>query len=149
MNSCHADDSNNKDGAEKVAKELVGRQRIMGVIGPYSSHATYYVLDDYLQKLVLISATSTATIEDFKAQDKNKSKSQDLSWFFRPISTTEIEAQDLVKYLKKQGYQQVIIFHDNDLVAKSFYDNFKEELEKSIIINIKDRVTIKNSQISL
>ncbi|MFM7880339.1 MAG: hypothetical protein ACKO8H_00210, partial [Microcystis panniformis] len=38
-----ADDSNNKDGAEKVAKELVGRQRIMGIIGPYSSHATYYV----------------------------------------------------------------------------------------------------------
>ena len=139
-----ADDSNNKDGAEKVAKELVGRQRIMGVIGPYSSHATYYVLDDYLQKLVLISATSTATIEDFKAQDENKS--QDLSWFFRPISTTEIAAQDLVKYLKKQGYQQVIIFHDNDLVAQSFYNNFKEELDK-LSINIKGEVNITTSPI--
>ncbi|MFM6325220.1 MAG: ABC transporter substrate-binding protein [Microcystis panniformis] len=139
-----ADDSNNKDGAEKVAKELVGRQRIMGVIGPYSSHATYYVLDDYLQKLVLISATSTATIEDFKAQDKNKS--QDFSWFFRPISTTEIAAQDLVKYLKKQGYQQVIIFHDNDLVARSFYNNFKEELDK-LSINIKGEVNITTSPI--
>lgn len=144
-----ANDSNNKDGAEKVAKELVGRQRIMGVIGPYSSHATYYVLDDYLQKLVLISATSTATIEDFKAQDKDKNKSQDFSWFFRPIPTTEIAAQNLVKYLEKKGYQQVIIFHDNDLVAQSFYKNFTKQLEKSIIINIKGRVIIKDSQISL
>ncbi|MFM7788567.1 MAG: ABC transporter substrate-binding protein, partial [Microcystis panniformis] len=91
-------------------------------------------------------ATSTATIEDFKAQDKNKS--QDLSWFFRPISTTEIAAQDLVKYLKKQGYQQVIIFYDNDLVARSFSNNFKEELDK-LSINIKGRLTIKDSQISL
>jgi branched-chain amino acid transport system substrate-binding protein len=122
-----ANDSNNDDEALKVAKELVGRERIIGVIGPYSSHATYYVLDDYLKELVLISPTSTATIEAFKAQDKNKS--QDLSWFFRPISTTEIAAQDLVKYLEKKGYQQVIIFHDNDLVAQSFYNNFKEELE--------------------
>jgi ABC-type branched-subunit amino acid transport system substrate-binding protein len=122
-----ANDSNNKDGALKVAKELVGRERIIGVIGPYSSHATYYVLDDYLKELVLISPTSTATIEYFKAQNKNKS--QDLSWFFRPISTTEIAAKNLVKYLEKKGYQQVIIFHDNDLVAQSFYNNFKEELE--------------------
>jgi ABC-type branched-subunit amino acid transport system substrate-binding protein len=134
-----ANDSNNDDEALKVAKELVGRERIIGVIGPYSSHATYYVLDDYLEKLVLISPTSTATIEAFKAQDKNKS--QDLSWFFRPISTTEIAAQDLVKYLEKKGYQQVIIFHDNDLVAQSFYNNFKEELDKSSI-NIKGKVNI-------
>jgi ABC-type branched-subunit amino acid transport system substrate-binding protein len=140
-----ANDSNNKDGALKVAKELVGREKIMGVIGPYSSHATYYVLDDYLKKLVLISATSTATIEDFKAQDKNKS--QDFSWFFRPIPTTEIAAQDLVKYLKKQGYQQVIIFHDNDLVAQSFYNNFKEELDK-LSINIKGEVNITTSPIN-
>jgi ABC-type branched-subunit amino acid transport system substrate-binding protein len=140
-----ANDSNNDDEALKVAKELVGREKIMGVIGPYSSHATYYVLDDYLKKLVLISATSTATIEDFKAQDKNKS--QDFSWFFRPIPTTEIAAQDLVKYLKKQGYQQVIIFHDNDLVAQSFYNNFKEELDK-LSINIKGEVNITTSPIN-
>ena len=140
-----ANDSNNKDGALKVAKELVGREKIMGVIGPYSSHATYYVLDDYLEKLVLISPTSTATIEAFKAQDKNKS--QDFSWFFRPIPTTEIAAQDLVKYLKKQGYQQVIIFHDNDLVAQSFYNNFKEELDK-LSINIKGEVNITTSPIN-
>lgn len=139
-----ANDSNNDYEALKVAKELVGREKIMGVIGPYSSHATYYVLDDYLEKLVLISPTSTATIEAFKAQDKNKS--QDLSWFFRPISTTEIAAQDLVKYLEKKGYQQVIIFHDNDLVAQSFYKNFKEELDKSSI-NIKGEVNITTSPI--
>ena len=139
-----ANDSNNDDEALKVAKELVGREKIMGVIGPYSSHATYYVLDDYLEKLVLISPTSTATIEAFKAQDKNKS--QDLSWFFRPVSTTEIAAQDLVKYLEKKGYQQVIIFHDNDLVAQSFYNNFKEELDKSSI-NIKGKVNITTSPI--
>ena len=139
-----ANDSNNDYEALKVAKELVGREKIMGVIGPYSSHATYYVLDDYLEKLVLISPTSTATIEAFKAQDKNKS--QDLSWFFRPISTTEIAAQDLVKYLEKKGYQQVIIFHDNDLVAQSFYNNFKEELDKSSI-NIKGEVNITTSPI--
>lgn len=139
-----ANDSNNDYEALKVAKELVGREKILGVIGPYSSHATYYVLDDYLEKLVLISPTSTATIEAFKAQDKNKS--QDLSWFFRPVSTTEIAAQDLVKYLEKKGYQQVIIFHDNDLVAQSFYNNFKEELDKSSI-NIKGKVNIKTSPI--
>ncbi|AVQ73925.1 hypothetical protein B5D77_23925 [Microcystis sp. MC19] len=139
-----ANDSNNDYEALKVAKELVGREKIMGVIGPYSSHATYYVLDDYLEKLVLISPTSTATIEAFKAQDKNKS--QALSWFFRPVSTTEIAAQDLVKYLEKKGYQQVIIFHDNDLVAQSFYNNFKEELDKSSI-NIKGEVNITTSPI--
>ncbi|REJ39921.1 MAG: hypothetical protein DWQ53_22445 [Microcystis flos-aquae DF17] len=143
-----ANDSNNDYEALKVAKELVGREKIMGVIGPYSSHATYYVLDDYLEKLVLISPTSTATIEAFKAQDKNKS--QDLSWFFRPISTTEIAAQDLVKYLEKKGYQQVIIFHDNDLVAQSFYENFTKQLKlKQSSINIKFEVNITTSPIDL
>jgi len=141
-----ANDSNNDYEALKVAKELVGRGKIIGVIGPYSSHATYYVLDDYLKKLVLISATSTATIEDFKAQDKNKN--QDFSWFFRPIPTTEIAAQNLIKYLENERYQQVIIFHDKDLVAQSFYKNFTKQLEKSSI-NIKGRVSIKDSPISL
>jgi len=141
-----ANDSNNKDGALKVAKELVGRERIIGVIGPYSSHATYYVLDDYLKELVLISPTSTATIEYFKAQNKNKS--QDLSWFFRPISTTEIAAQDLVKYLEKKGYIKVIIFYDNDLVAQSFYENFTKQLKQSSI-NIKPEVNITKSPIDL
>ena len=141
-----ANDSNNKDGALKVAKELVGRERIIGVIGPYSSHATYYVLDDYLKELVLISPTSTATREYFKAQNKNKS--QDFSWFFRPISTTEIAAQDLVKYLEKKGYIKVIIFYDNDLVAQSFYENFTKQLKQSSI-NIKPEVNITKSPIDL
>ncbi|NCR78086.1 MAG: ABC transporter substrate-binding protein [Microcystis aeruginosa K13-06] len=141
-----ANDSNNKDGALKVAKELVGRERIIGVIGPYSSHATYYVLDDYLKELVLISPTSTATIEYFKAQNKNKS--QDLSWFFRPIPTTEIAAKNLVKYLEKKGYIKVIIFYDNDLVAQSFYENFTKQLKQSSI-NIKPEVNITKSPIDL
>ena len=141
-----ANDSNNKDGALKVAKELVGRERIIGVIGPYSSHATYYVLDDYLKELVLISPTSTATREYFKAQNKNKS--QDFSWFFRPISTTEIAAKNLVKYLEKKGYIKVIIFYDNDLVAQSFYENFTKQLKQSSI-NIKPEVNITKSPIDL
>jgi ABC-type branched-subunit amino acid transport system substrate-binding protein len=125
-----ADDSNNKDQAVDVARELVGKNKIIGVIGPYSSHATYYVIDEYLKHLVFVSATSTATVEAYKSVDKDKS--QDLSWFFRPVSTTKIGAEHLVKYLEKKGYQQLMIFYqDRDLFALSFYQDFTKQLQQS------------------
>jgi ABC-type branched-subunit amino acid transport system substrate-binding protein len=140
-----ADDKNDKEQAVNVAKELVKKKGILGVIGPYSSHATYYVIDEYRkEKLVLVSATSTATVKVYKA--KNKSKSQDMTWFFRPVPTTTIAAEDLVKYLKEQGYQQAIIFYQHeDLFAVSSYKDVTEQLQQpSIKIKIVRQTDIDN-----
>jgi branched-chain amino acid transport system substrate-binding protein len=134
-----ADDSNNKIGAVDVAKEFVKRDKIIGVIGPYSSHATYYALDEYRKgKIVLVSATSTATVEAFNNRYKKENKSQDMSWFFRPVPTTKIAAEQLVKYLEKKGYQQVMIFYqDNDLFAQSFYNDIINQLQRSNIKTVE------------
>ena len=42
----HTDDHNDDDQAIKVAKELANKKQIVGIIGPYSSHATYYQIDE-------------------------------------------------------------------------------------------------------
>lgn len=134
-----ADDSNNQLGAVNVAQKLVGMERIIGLIGPYSSHATYYALDEYRKgKIVLVSATSTATVEAFNNQYNKEKKNQDLSWFFRPVPTTKIAAEQLVKYLEKKGYQQVMIFYqDNDLFALSSYNDIINQLQQSSIKIVK------------
>jgi ABC-type branched-subunit amino acid transport system substrate-binding protein len=126
-----SDDQNDPEIALKIAKELVENEQILGVIGPYSSRATYYVLDTYRnKKMVLVSSTSTATIEAYKNEDKNIC--QDLSWFFRPIPTTKIGAEALIKYLEKKGYKYIKIFYqDKDLFGKSFYMDFRNSLKNS------------------
>jgi branched-chain amino acid transport system substrate-binding protein len=121
-------DYNNKVEAVKLAKELKKNQDILGIIGPYSSSVTYYSLDEYTkEKLVTVSATSTATIDAY--QNENPKRHQDFSWFFRPVSTTDIGAKALVKSLKERGYKEVKIFYqDRDLFGKSFYKSFKNQL---------------------
>lgn len=42
----HTDDHNDDDQAIKVAKELANKKQIVGIIVPYSSHATYYQIDE-------------------------------------------------------------------------------------------------------
>ena len=126
-----ADDKNNKDDALKVAKELGSRKQILGVIGPYSSKATSYVISEYFkQKIVLISSTSTASLENIKKYLKiNDDKL--FSWFFRPVSTTRIGARMLILYLDKKNYKNLkIFFQQEDLFGVSFYNDFYDEYTK-------------------
>jgi ABC-type branched-subunit amino acid transport system substrate-binding protein len=138
-------DYNNKFEAVKLAKELTKNKNILGIIGPYSSSITYYCLDEYTkEKLVTISATSTAKIDDF--QKENPKRNQDFSWFFRPVSTTDIGAKALVKSLKERGYKEVKIFYqDRDLFGKSFYKSFKDQLAAEKIKTIGQDIQLSAS----
>jgi ABC-type branched-subunit amino acid transport system substrate-binding protein len=135
-----ADDQNDPEIALKIAKELINNKQILGVIGPYSSRATYYVLDTYKDnKMVLVSSTSTATLEAYKNEDKKIC--QDFSWFFRPIPTTRTGSKALLKYLEKKGYKYIKIFYqDQDLFGKSFYMDFKSNLKDSKLTAISPDV---------
>jgi ABC-type branched-subunit amino acid transport system substrate-binding protein len=132
-----ADDKNNRDKALEVAKAFIKEKQIIGVVGPYSSKVTRYVIDEYRKgEIVLISSTSTATIDAYKNEIKNNSKDY-FSWFFRPISTTRTAAEALVKHLKINKINAVKIFYqDQDLFGKSFYKEFKDQIKKSNIKTI-------------
>ena len=132
------DDKNNQDGALEVAKEFGKRKQILGVIGPYSSKVTSYVINEYFnQKVVLIAPTSTASIEYIKDFFKKLDETH-FSWFFRPISTTRIGAKKLINYLRDNHYKNLkIFFQDNDLFGLSFYKDFYKEYE-----NLKSEMKI-------
>ena len=127
-----AKDSNEQNKAEQRAKEIINTKNILGVIGPYSSHATYYVMDDYFKKLALVSPTSTASLDTYEKVDELDGKKEiNFSWFFRPTPTTTQAAEDLVSYLKNHGCEnqggceKIILFHRADkLLGKSFYHDF-------------------------
>ena len=92
---------NNKQQSERMAKVFLGKPQILGIIGPYSSQATYYALDQYQGNITVVSATSTATINAYQSRRKKEEKTRlDMSYFFRPVPTTEVSVKSLISYLK-------------------------------------------------
>ncbi len=88
-----ADDMNDAEQAKKIAKQLVSKSDILGVIGHYASEVTKKALPIYKEKkLVSISvSTSTALKNDY---------------FFRIIPSDQQAAQALAKYLEERANPQ-------------------------------------------
>lgn len=104
-----ANDSNNPEKAEEVAKKLSNDPNVLGVIGHNSSDASKRGLSEYLKAgIPMISPTSTST---------------DLSGdvFFRTLPSDAINAQKLAEYARNTlGLEAVVTFYNpNSNYSKS------------------------------
>jgi ABC-type branched-subunit amino acid transport system substrate-binding protein/tRNA A-37 threonylcarbamoyl transferase component Bud32 len=111
-----ANDNNDPDQGKAIAKALVSKRDILGVIGHYASEVTLAAVPVYEQhQLVSISPGSTS--EDLS----NKSP-----FFFRTTSSDRNTAQALANYLITQAQQRrvAIFYNPQSNYSKSIYSEF-------------------------
>ncbi|NET62309.1 MAG: ABC transporter substrate-binding protein [Symploca sp. SIO2E6] len=111
-----ANDSNEPELAHKVAKDLVGKPKVLGVIGHNSSDASKAALTEYERAgLAMVSATSTST-----------SLKGDV--FFRTVPPDSVAGKKLAEYAKGTlNLDQVVIFSDFESI---YSDSLKEAFKK-------------------
>lgn len=122
------------DKGVSVAKQLVKQKSIVGVIGPYSSRSVAHVMNEYCQSgLSLISPTSTSRIRDFqRTAQANLEKNLDNSCFFRPTGTSKEATEEVLDYLERKGYKNVLILYDDaDMYALSFYNSLAHHISEN------------------
>ncbi|MGF1936841.1 MAG: caspase, EACC1-associated type [Nostoc sp. ChiQUE02] len=117
-----ANDDEKPGTATKIAKALVADQEILGVVGPASSNATLEAGNVYnTEGLIAISPTSTSVnISNFS------------SYVFRTVSSDEVAAQILAKYMVKNLQKQkvAVFFVFGSSYSKSLTDEFIKYLPK-------------------
>jgi eukaryotic-like serine/threonine-protein kinase len=127
-----ATDGNEGNEARIIAKNLVAKDDILGVVGHYASEVTLSAVDIYQKNnLVLISPGSTSEqLSDRENIDNNV--------FFRTIPNTEVAAKDLTKYLiEEAGQKRAAIFYvkqDTSLnipPGSSFSESLRRQFSKS------------------
>jgi eukaryotic-like serine/threonine-protein kinase len=117
-----ADDANNKERAQQIAKQIAGNKAILGIIGHYTSSINLDTVDIYQEK-DLAQISYGATSKEFTNNPKSN--------FFRVVYTSEEEASALLKYIEQNNDQdrEIAIFYN----PNSEYSNrFKIELETQI-----------------
>ncbi|MDV2991258.1 MAG: hypothetical protein N4J56_000912 [Chroococcidiopsis sp. SAG 2025] len=120
-----ADDGFNN--AQEVAKFLVGRPPILGVIGHSTSTATEAAGPIYQEKkVVAISPSSTAVNSD--QSNDNHFTSND--YLFRTASNDSIAVKQLVKYISNHTkIKKIAIVHDNDIYSESYKKIFEKQFK--------------------
>jgi branched-chain amino acid transport system substrate-binding protein len=111
-----ADDQNNTEMAQKIAETLVKNNEILGVVGHYSSGVSLAAAPIYEQgKLVAISPISTS-VKLSTAGD----------YIFRTVPSDRFAANQLVKYMIGELYQQkaVIFYNSQSAYSQSLKDEF-------------------------
>lgn len=118
-----ADDANKQEQARQIAKVLVKKYEILGVIGHYASDITIPVVPIYQQhQLVLISPSSSSSQLSSEGTRPDRV-------FFRTSPTTQLMAQSLVNYLTKQaGGQTVAIFYNHQ-------SQFGRSIREQFVVN--------------
>ncbi|MDZ8106248.1 MAG: ABC transporter substrate-binding protein [Nostoc sp. DedQUE12a] len=124
-----ANDLNNRTQARKIAEKLSKDNKILAVVGHYTSANTCAALEDYSKnKLVVISPTSTVvnmqSITD--CSDPNRV-------FFRTVSSSHVEARSLVDYLvddlKKPQPQVVAFYNSQEPFSKDLFEQFDQVIK--------------------
>jgi branched-chain amino acid transport system substrate-binding protein len=116
-----ADDENNSDFAQQVAKAFVDDPNILGVIGHHSSNTTMAAGSIYEKNgLVAISPTSTSTsLTNFN------------DYVFRTVPSDAIAVKKLVDYmLKKLGPVNVAVADDP---GSPYSESLKNEFQKRLL----------------
>lgn len=111
-----ADDKNNSEIAQKVAETLVKSNEILGVVGHYSSGVSLAAAPIYEGgNLVAISPISTS-VKLSTAGD----------YIFRTVPSDRFAANQLVKYMIGELYQQkaVIFYNSQSAYSQSLKDEF-------------------------
>ncbi|WP_427158893.1 ABC transporter substrate-binding protein [Aliinostoc sp. HNIBRCY26] len=121
-----ANDNNNLNQAQEVAKVLANDKNILAVVGHYTSPNTCAALNIYSpENLVVISPTST--VVNFQSipncNDPNKV-------FYRTVSSSRVEADSLVRYLvedlKKNAPKVVVFYNSQEGFSKDLFDQFEQ-----------------------
>ena len=115
-----ANDMNDQAAAKAVASELVKRTEILAVVGHYTSEVTKATLETYNNyQLTVISPTSVAT---------NLRQGNDI--FFRTVSSTQKEAEWLVRYAKNQRTNpRIAVFYSK---GKTYSDSLFSEFQTAL-----------------
>jgi branched-chain amino acid transport system substrate-binding protein len=117
------DDNDPETAKKQVVKEILARPMILGTLGHYSSYVTDSVLPLYtVNKSMLISATNTAT-------DLGK----DNRFFVRTVSSNYIQADSVIKFLKRKKITEVELIHGTRIYATTFTKNLIEIANKNNI----------------
>jgi branched-chain amino acid transport system substrate-binding protein len=104
-----ANDDNNKDIAQKIAKDFIKDPTILAVIGHNSSDVSMAAAKEYQQKLVMVSPTSNAaeSLADPISPDKN--------YIFRTVPTNGVLAGKLADYIFNKAHKKkVVICFDSE-----------------------------------
>ncbi|MDJ0775415.1 MAG: ABC transporter substrate-binding protein, partial [Mastigocoleus sp. MO_167.B18] len=130
-----ANDSNEKEKAEQVAKQLLKDKSILGVIGHNTSDATEAALDVYKQSNISVISPTSASNE---LKDKV---------FFRTVPSNAASSKELAEYTTNSKFNKVAVFYNpNSVYSKSLKEKFaknfkdKEKFKGQIIreINLTD-----------
>ena len=114
-----ANDGNQPDRAQSIARQLTNRPEILGVIGHNSSTASEAALSEYEPAgLVTISPTSTSTA--LKSD-----------YFFRTVPSDIASGQQLAAYANKMGIDRTAVFYNaNSSYSKSLQTAFETHFQQ-------------------
>lgn len=120
LNIVIADDSNDRNQAQKVAQELVKNQNILGVIGHYTSPSSKAALPEYERAgIAMIAQSSSTSLSGIN----NKV-------FFRGVPSNKEGAKKLANYVNKKGYKNVVTFSNyNDIYSNDLKNNFEQSFK--------------------
>jgi serine/threonine protein kinase/ABC-type branched-subunit amino acid transport system substrate-binding protein len=142
------DDKNNKDTAPEIAKIVINKESIVGVIGPYSSRVAAHVINFHCDlNISLVSPLASSTLEDLKKIYKDRFQSElNHSCFFRPLMTTEKFAETMVRYLEREGYKNVLILYDRgEAFSSSSYKSLQAKINKKRVISHQEKFFLDNN----
>jgi len=163
------DDTNNPTGkakdesyAQKIADIVIKKKPIIGVIGPYSSRVAAPIMNFFCDSNIsLVSPLATATLENLKKiykeenlkkiykdnlQKDNFQSELNHSCFFRPLMTTEKFAETMVRYLKREGYKNVLILYtEKEAFSFSSYESLQAKINKNGVISRQENFSLENN----
>jgi eukaryotic-like serine/threonine-protein kinase len=120
-------DENKSETTNTVAKALVQRENLLGIIGHYASENSIEALSIYEKnQLVMMSGTSTST--------KLSHPRSINTYFFRTVSNTREAAQAMtqeVLYRKAKINQVAIFFDPKREFSNNMTDEFKDFFQKT------------------
>ena len=125
------DDDGNPAQAEKVALRLMKDERILGVIGNYTSDTTLKAGAVYgdrriAEPLVTLSPTSTAVRQLAFSNNPPAYAKPFSDYVLRTASTDSVAAQDLVSYVQSQGlHRAAVIFDSSSVYSQSLSGEFE------------------------
>jgi ABC-type branched-subunit amino acid transport system substrate-binding protein/predicted Ser/Thr protein kinase len=121
-----ASDRNDKISAKNMAKSLVEKRDVLGVIGHFSSDTTLEALDVYQKnKLLLISPTATSEKLSTKCQQPQ------FCFFRRVVNSNSVTAKFLTNYLKVQENKNraLVFFNPLSKYSSSLQQEFSNKLK--------------------
>lgn len=129
------DDDSNPDQAEKVAQRLMQDERILAVIGNYTSDSTLKAGAVYgdrriAEPLVTLSPTSTAVRQLAFSSNPPAYTKPFSDHVLRTASTDSVAAQDLATYVQTQGLTRAaVIFDSSSVYSQSLSGEFERLLQ--------------------